>query len=67
MLIVLDHTVNGNCQCGAVADQLQIIGIHRTGDQIRTIAVEHIQVYREYYEDFLENNESVTEYLERMH
>ena len=43
---------------------MQRIGLHRMGDQIKTMTVEHIQLRQEYYEDFLENNELTTEHLE---
>ena len=44
--------------------KMQRIGLHRMGDQIKTMTVEHIQLRQEYYEDFLENNELTTEHLE---
>jgi len=64
--ITRDPTSYGNCQFDAVSHQLSSLGIFRTAEQLRQLAVEHITNNSNLYVDFFRNEFYFQKYLTHM-
>ncbi|KAH3783056.1 hypothetical protein DPMN_160984 [Dreissena polymorpha] len=53
-----------NCQFNSISHQVTIIGIYRTGMQLRQMAVDHIKENKAHYSSFTAG--SIDRYLQRM-